>query len=270
MLAISLIVGAILIFMIFLIICIAGREGNLQTERFLKFRYAHRGLHGENQPENSLSAFKAAADAGYGVELDIHLMRDNSLAVIHDSSLKRTAGDSRNIEELTAAEIKDIKLNGSDEHIPTFREVLETVDGRVPLLIELKTANNVKPLCNALMYELRDYKGAYCIESFDPRVLLWFKKHAPSVVRGQLSQNFLKRGENLSFPLRVLLSFLTLNIVTGPDFVAFRYSDRKFISNALSKNFWGTKGFAWTIKNKKDLAEAEKSGYAVIFEDFNP
>lgn len=270
MFLISCLIGLIIIILIFLVICIAGREKNFEAERFLKFRYAHRGLHNAERPENSLSAFKAAADKGYAIELDVHLMRDNSLAVIHDSSLKRTAGDSRRIEELTRAEIKDIKLLGIDEHIPTLREVLELVDGRVPLLIELKAEKNAKCLCSALMYELRDYKGAYCVESFDPRCLLWMKKNAPKVVRGQLAQNFLKNGENLSFPLRLILTLLTFNIATQPDFVAFRYTDRKCIPNALSKGFWQNKGFAWTITDMSDLEKAEKEGYAVIFEDIVP
>lgn len=270
MLATSIIIGAVFIILIFLVICIAGREGNPATDRFMKIRYAHRGLHGEERPENSLSAFSAAAERGYGIELDVHLTLDHSLAVIHDSSLERTAGDKRKIEELTRADIKNIKLTGSGERIPTFREVLQLVDGRVPLLIELKTDKNVKTLCSTLMYELRDYKGAYCIESFDPRVLMWFKKKAPEVVRGQLSQNFLKKGENLSLPLRLILSLLTLNIASQPDFVAFKYSDRRFVSNALSKHFWNTKGFAWTITDEETLKAAEKKGYAVIFENIEP
>ncbi len=270
MFLISCIIGAVLILLVFLVICIAGREGNFDAEKFMKFRYAHRGLHSENLPENSLSAFAAARDKGYAIELDVHLMRDGYLAVIHDSSLQRTAGDSRKIEDLTRAEIKNIKLTGSDEHIPTLREVLDTVDGKVPLLIELKAAGNIKPLCSALMWELRDYKGDYCIESFDPRCLLWFRKNAPRVVRGQLSQSFLKRAENLAFPLRIFLTLLSFNIATQPDFVAYRFSDCKNLPNSLSKGFWRNKGFCWTVTNIKDLEEAEKEGYAVIFEDFNP
>lgn len=271
MLIVSLIVGFILLLAVFLVACIAGREKNPDADKFMKARYAHRGLHGgTDRPENSLAAFSAAVDKGYGIELDVHLMNDGRLAVIHDSSLKRTAGEDVRIEKLTSADLDNYRLEGTDQKIPTFKEVLETVDGKVPLLIELKAAGNVKPLCSALWYELNGYKGDWCIESFDPRCVLWFKKNQPEVVRGQLSQNFLKQNENLKFPLRLILSLLSFNIVTQPDFVAFKFADRKFISNLLSRSFWNMKGFAWTIKSEEDIKTAENEGYAVIFEDFEP
>ncbi len=270
MLIVSLIVGFILLLAVFLIACIAGREKNPDADKFMTVRYAHRGLHSADRPENSLAAFRAAVEQGYGIELDVHLMNDGRLAVIHDSSLKRTAAADVKIEDLTTADLEHYRLEGTEEKIPTLKEVLKTINGRVPLIIELKSAGNTKPLCSALWYELNGYKGDWCVESFDPRCVLWFKKNRPEVVRGQLSQNFLKRKENLVFPLRLLLTLLSFNIATQPDFVAFKFADRKFISNLLSRKFWNMNGFTWTVNKKEDMQTAESEGYAVIFEDFEP
>ncbi len=260
--------GAIILLFIIWIMMIAGRTSNKKTKEFFRLRYAHRGLASYDYPENSLSAFNNSAQKGFGIELDVHLMRDSRLAVIHDSSLKRTAGADVKIEDLTEAELKNYTLIGTEEKIPTLREVLAAVDGRVPLLIELKAERgNAKTLCSALMYELRDYKGDYCIESFDPRCLLWFKKNRPEVVRGQLSQNFIRNDEKLSFPLRIILTELILNAFTQPDFMAFKYEDRHTLSNLISKNFWNMPTFAWTLKSPRKAKRAEKKGYGLIFEN---
>ncbi|MBO7218202.1 MAG: glycerophosphodiester phosphodiesterase [Clostridia bacterium] len=266
----AVIVGSILLLFIIYVMLIAGRIDNESVEPFMKARYAHRGLHREGVPENSLAAFKAAADKGYAIELDVHLMRDGRLAVIHDSSLKRTAGEDVKIESLTAADLDKYTLEGTKEKIPTLREVLDTVGGRVPLLIELKSEGNVKPLCSALNYEMNDYEGAYCVESFDPRCILWYKKNRPDVVRGQLSQNFIRKNENLSFPLRVILTLLILNVATQPDFIAFKFENRAFLSNRIAKGFWKMKSFVWTIQTPEDMKTAEDEGRAVIFENFEP
>lgn len=252
------------------VMLIAGRTNNKDTEKFTGIRYAHRGLHGEGRPENSLAAFKAAVDKGYAIELDVHLLRDGYLAVIHDDTLLRTAGADVRIEDLTRAELKNYRLEGTDEHIPTLAEVLEVVGGKVPLLIELKTGKNNPTLCSALMWELRDYEGLYCIESFDPRCVRWFKRNAPSVVRGQLADNFFKNKGNLGFVHRFVLSLLVLNAFTLPDFVAFNFKERNFLSNRISKDFWNVKAFCWTIRSEREMRKAEKRGYTVIFEDFEP
>lgn len=270
MTAITVIVGSALLLFIIWMMLLAGRVGNNDVEKFMTERYAHRGLHGEGRPENSLAAFKAAADKGYAIELDVHLMRDGKLAVIHDASLLRTAGADVKIEELEEADLENYRLEETNEKIPTFREVLETVGGRVPLLIELKAEGNVKTLCEALSNELEGYKGDYCIESFDPRCVFWFKKNRPDVVRGQLSQNFIKNNENLSLPLRVILTLLIFNFINQPDFIAFKFEDRAFLSNKISKGFWKMKSFVWTIKSAEDMKTAEEEGNAVIFENFEP
>ena len=148
--------------------------------------------------------------------------------------------------------------------------LLKLVDGKVPLIIELKIENNTDALCRATMELLKDYKGAYCIESFDPRPLIWLKKNHPEIARGQLSQNFLKAKSSLKMPLRILLTTLFLNIATRPDFIAFKFADRKLVFNQICLKLWRLQPVCWTIKNIDDHNKAKKEGYISIFEQFEP
>ena len=263
--AVIIIVGIVLIY----ILALKGRTTNKNTKKFLNVRYAHRGLHQKPTiPENSMAAFKAAVDKGYGIELDVHLMSDGNLAVIHDSSLKRTVGVDISIEELTARDLKKFTLEESGEMIPLFDDVLKMVDGRVPLLVEIKTAGNIAKVTEKVVEKLKDYKGDYCIESFDPRCILWLKKNAPDVVRGQLTQDFIKEKANLSLFTRVLLTPLVLNFVNRPDFIALKFSDRHELQFKIAKNIWKTPLFVWTVDQKEIAEILEKQGYTLIFEKF--
>lgn len=254
-----------------LLVLLSGRGGKKRFEGILGFDIAHRGLHDKpNIPENSMPAFKRAVEKGYGIELDVHLLSDGGLAVFHDNTLDRTAGVSGNIKDLTLATLKDYKLEGTDNCIPTFLEVLELVDGKVPLIIELKAEGNAPKLCQAVVDALQDYKGAYCIESFDPRPLLWLRKNRPDITRGQLSQNFTKEKSGLSLPLQLVLTALVLNFITAPDFIAYKFEDRNIIFNRICIKFWGLQPVCWTIKSEKDHETAKKEGYISIFEQFEP
>ncbi len=251
------------------VLALKGRISNKNTEKFINNRYAHRGLHNKpTVPENSMAAFKAAVDKGYGIELDVHLMSDGNLAVIHDSSLKRTAGVDICIEELTAADLKKFTLEESNETIPLFEDVLNLVDGKVPLLVEIKTAANVAKVTEKTVEKLKNYKGDYCIESFDPRCILWLKKNAPDIVRGQLTQDFIKENANLSIFTRLLLTPLILNFVNHPDFIALKYSDRSEIQFKIAKKIWKLPLFAWTVADRETADILEKEGYTLIFEHF--
>lgn len=231
-----------------------------------KTAFAHRGLHDAELPENSLSAIKKAADKGYGIEFDVHLTSDGRLAVVHDDSLLRVCGADVKVAENSLEELRRHPLKNG-EPIPSLEEVLLAVDGRTPLLIELKNdGNNGKALVKACLAVLEDYKGLYCIESFDPRVLLALKKQAPDVVRGQLSRDFLKIGGG-RFPTRLLLYSMIFNLGAKPDFVAYKLADEKSIPCRLAK-LAGIPLFFWTIKEKNTaLAQMEK-GNGVIFERF--
>lgn len=153
-----------------------------------KYDYAHRGLHEKDLsvPENSMAGFKAAVEAGYGIEFDLQLTKDKKVVVHHDRSLKRVCGADVSIGDLTYKELQQYRLQNTEERVPLFSDVLALVDGRTPLIIELKHYDDADLLCPLVWELLRNYKGPYCVESFDPYIVQWFRKNHPYVLRGQL------------------------------------------------------------------------------------
>ena len=149
---------------------------------------AHRGLHNEEYPENSLGAFQRCIDKNYPIELDVRLLNDNTLVVFHDDTLARMTGIDGYVSQINKEDLKNCKLNKTNFVIPTFREVLDLVDGKVPILIELKTANSsFGPLEKILTDTLTDYTGEYAVQSFNPFSVGWFTEHYPDIIRGQMS-----------------------------------------------------------------------------------
>ena len=249
--------------------CRKGHEG---LKALQGWGYAHRGLHGEGVPENSMAAFRASLEGGYGIELDIHLMKDGKLAVIHDASLKRTAGADITIEELTEEDLPNYPLEGTEETIPLFSQVLELYAGKAPLIVELKAEKgNQAALTKAVCDLLEDYEGAYCLESFDPRCVAWLRKNRPNVIRGQLTEDFV---HNKRSPLPMVLKFILThqleNFLTYPDFVAYKYADRKTLSNFIARKLWGAQGVTWTLKSQQEYDTAVAEGWLPIFEGFRP
>ena len=262
----------LIVLLLLFMLCVMGRRGHKELPKLRGWAYAHRGLHGNGLPENSMPAFQAALDAGYGIELDVHLMKDGSLAVIHDASLKRTAGVDIKIEDMTIGDLDNFCLEGTQERIPTFRQVLELFDGKAPMIIELKAERgNHAALCQAVCEAMEGYQGDFCMESFDPRCLYWLKKHRPDIVRGQLSKNFLRDKESpLPGILKFVLTCLMTNFLTRPDFVAYGFEDRKAISVTLCRKLWGVQGVTWTITSQEDCDTSCREGYIPIFENFCP
>ena len=248
------------------------RKGHPKWELLKKYRYAHRGFHDKPViPENSLPAFRRAIEHGFGAELDVHLLKDGTLAVFHDSDLRRCANVDGQIEDLTLEELKQLRLEGTDEQIPTFDEVLALFESATPLIIELKTARgNHHALAKAVCERLDTYKGEFCIESFDPFALIDVKKLRPEICRGQLSMNFCKDPSGLPFYKRVIAGNMLLNFLTRPDFIAYKFEDRKALSPTLCRTLWGIQEVSWTIRQKEDLLEAEQAGSIGIFECFDP
>jgi len=251
---------------------IRGRSGQKGLEALQGWAYAHRGLHNKPAiPENSMSAFRKAIEKGYGAELDVHLLKDGSLAVFHDASLKRCTGSEGFIEDLTREELKNYRLEGTEETIPAFEEVLALFEGRAPLIIELKAERgNAAALSEAVCKVLDNYKGTYCLESFDPRCLIWLKKNRPEMIRGQLSQNFLKNTSKMGKLIDFVLTFLLANVVTFPDFIAYKFDDRKNLSNQLCLNLWGVQGASWTIISQEQFETCMMENLLPIFEQFEP
>ena len=197
-----------------------GRRDGPGWEKLEGFRYAHRGLHGPGVPENSLAAFRRAAEAGYGAELDVHLTRDGRLVVIHDGDLERMCGVPGRVAEKTAEELAALRLAGSEEHIPLLEEVLPLFAGRAPLVVELKTdRHGAAALARDTVDCLDRFSIDYCVESFDPRPLRWLRRHRPSVLRGQLSQDFHRHPSGQGPWNRLALTNLFYNAFTRPDFV---------------------------------------------------
>lgn len=265
-------VSIILLFLALLYIgSLGGRTGHRGLKDLQGWSYAHRGLHGKGIPENSMAAFRAALDHGFGIEFDLHLLKDGNIAVIHDSLLKRTTGAEGRIEDLTTEDLKNYRLEGTEETIPTFRELLDLYAGKAPLIVELKPVNgNHAKLAETVCNMLQDYPGVYCIESFDPRCVAWLKKNRPQIIRGQLSENFFRSDPKMSLPLKLLLSTLVDNGATRPDFVAYKFSDRKNLSVFLCRKLFRLQGVSWTLRSKEEYDIAVKEGWLPIFENFIP
>lgn len=249
--------------------CIAGRKGHPSLAQLRSWKYAHRGLHDAALPENSLGAFRAALDNGYGIELDIHLMKDGNLAVIHDSSLKRTADADVHIEDLTAEDLTQYRLGQTQEQIPLFSDVLSLFDGKAPLIVELKCVNgNHADLCKKACDLLDNYRGLYCMESFDPRAVHWLRKYRPDICRGQLSENWM--GKDLKVPgiLKWALTYHISNVYTRPDFIAYKYADRKTFGTDICRKLLGVQGVSWTLRSREEYDTAVAENWIPIFENF--
>ena len=243
------------------------REG---MESLLSRRYAHRGLHNGTRAENSLSAFKAAVDAGYGIELDVRLTSDGELVVFHDDTLERVTDREGRVDSYTAKELSKIKLCDTGDGIPTFREVLELVDGKVPLLVELKEDAGKYGVTEKACEMLREYKGEYMIESFNPLALARVRKLLPGTCRGILSQSFLKEKKYRT-PTHFLLQILALNVVCRPHFVAFNIEHSGNAALRLTRRIFGVPTLAWTVRSEEQERKATQDGFVTtIFEGHEP
>lgn len=261
----------VVVLAIIYIFSIKGRIGHKDLSQLRKSHYAHRGLHGDGIPENSLAAFAAAKDAGYGIELDVHLMKDGNLAVIHDTSLKRTAGADVQVENLTRDDLRKYHLEGTAENIPLFSEVLSLVNGEVPLIVELKSVdNNYAVLCDTACRLLDDYQGLYCMESFDPRCIAWLRKNRKEILRGQLAYNLFRVDVKIPAIMKFGLRHHLVNFITQPDFIAYGFTDRRILSNYLCRKLWKMQGVTWTIRTGEDLKIALDEGWIPIFENIKP
>ena len=230
--------------------------------------YAHRGLfdNDSDAPENSLAAFRKAVEAGYGMELDVQLTKDDQLVVFHDATLERMCGVDGNVWEYTLEELKQLRLAHSDEKIPTFQEVLELVDGKTPLIVEYKLDRPLTKVCALGDELLSKYHGTYCIESFHPFALMWYRKHRPEVMRGQLSGNLVQFAKSPKMKvLYTIVSYLLSNILTRPDFIAYDHEYVGNISRRVCKAL-GALSVTYTIKSQQRYEEVKKDFDLFIFD----
>lgn len=231
---------------------------------------AHRGLHNSfSIPENSIKAFEAAIEKNYPIELDIHLLADGELAVFHDKNLKRMTGISGLISEQSSLTIKKFKLLETDQFIPLIDEAFELINGKVPILIEIKNDGAVGELEQNLFNKLSSYSGEYAVQSFNPFVMSWFKKNASHIIRGQLSTDF--KYENLEFYKKFLLRYLLMNWASSPHFVGYDIRCLpSFFPVTIMRKVFGVPFVAWTIRTEEEKIKALKYADNIIFENIHP
>lgn len=245
--------------------------GKPDIKPFAGWMYAHRGLHDNktDAPENSMKAFQKAVEAGFGIELDIQLSKDNIPVVFHDFTLGRVCGAEGKVCEYTFEELQQFPLYQSQERIPRFEDVLKFVDGRVPLIVEFKIEGKDVSLCPIADALLQKYQGVYCMESFNPLGVLWYRRNRAQVVRGQLSDAFLREDQYNGF-LYFWLQHLMLNFLTKPDFVAYNHKYFNALSRKICRVIYGNTAVAWTIRSEEELERAGRHFDLFIFDSFVP
>ena len=243
-----------------------GRASKKDKKPFMYKNFAHRGLHKKDKtvPENSLAAFERASSYGYGMELDVQLSKDGQVVVFHDDTLNRVCGVDSRVDEKTYDELSKISLCGTTQTIPLFSEVLKTVRGRGPLIVELKNGKRNEELCEKTYALLEKYSGEYCIESFNPFIVRKKKKNAPEVIRGQLANPPKDYNGEVGPITAVILGNCLLNFLSRPQFIAYKITPKPFtvkLCEAL-----GAMKVAWTSHDWVN----EKFYDAVIFEFYKP
>ena len=228
---------------------------------------AHRGLFNNcDIPENSVKAFELAVKHGYGMELDVQLTKDNRMIVFHDDSLDRMCGVQGSIQDYTFEELQQFSLINTEHKIPLFTDVLKTVAGKAPLIVEIKPEGDYKETVKVLQKIMEDYEGTYCIESFHPMAVNEYRKTKPEVIRGFLSTRAHKGSGLEGF----LTSNLLLNWYIRPDFIAYNHKYQNKLSLQLVKKLWQGCTIAYPIKSEEELAKARSIFDVFIFDSFIP
>ncbi len=230
----------------------------MKTTKFI----AHRGLHdGKNIPENSLLAFKKAIEKNYAIEFDITITKDNQVVVFHDEDLVRLCNKKEKVEEVEYGFLKKLKLYNSDEDIPLFKEVLELVDKKIALIIEIKKHQNIGVLENIVLDLLENYEGEYFICSFEKDILFWLKENRTNIKRGLIYEYNSK-----VFKKYHKILFLYKYYKIKPDFVSLDY---RLLNSSIYK-FCKKNSlpiFCWTINSKERYENIEKKVDGIIFEN---
>ena len=260
----------VIVVLILLYLFMVAPKNRKDMDYYKNKYYAHRGLHNGERAENSMSAFKAAVDGGYGIELDVRLSKDGKLVVFHDDTLDRVCGREGKAIDFTAEELATFKLNGTEDGIPLFSDVLSLVDGKIPLLVEIKENAGDSSVSSATCKMLKEYKGEYIIESFNPMSLKVVGKMMPEVPRGILSHRYFE-NEKYRKPLFFLLQSLLLNCVCRPAFIAYDHRHAKAFGLRFVRAIFRTPTIAWTVRSAEEEAVARKNGFdGIIFENYLP
>ena len=255
-------VGVFILF--YFLVLVFPRAKKPKTQTILN-NYAHRGLHNESVPENSLAAFSRAIEAGYGIELDVQLSADGQVVVFHDGTLTRMCGVEKKVSECTLEELKTYRLLNSEEQIPTLSEHLALVGGRIPLLVEMKGESANASLVGPLAELLKAYDGPYCIESFNPYLLSQMRKQLPEAYYGLLYTNVC-REKGCSF-LNILVTLMTLNFLAKPNFISYDKNYRRSPLVWFTTKVCRCPKFVYTIRGDEEYQDALCRGECPIFED---
>ncbi len=235
------------------------------------WNYAHRGLWSKREgiPENSMAAFQRAADAGYGIELDVHMTADGNLVVFHDDTLRRMCGIEGRIADRTIEELQDLRLAGTGQGIPLLSSVLEMIDGRVPLLIELKMPDRDISMCRVVCALLETYGGEYLIQSFNPFGVRWIRRRYPEILVGQLAARY-KKTDQKSFLLRFLSSALFMNTISRPDFVSYDCLHTDVLGFQINWRLFRVPVFVWVVQSEEVYVHDSQLYDGIIFENIRP
>ncbi len=264
------IIGAILVLLALLYLFAVGTIRGREIKKYSKVRFAHRGLHSDTAAENSMTAFRLAVEGGFGIELDVRLSKDKKLVVFHDDTLERVCGVKGRVDEFTAEELAGISLSGTGDGVPLLDDVLSLVEGRAPLLVEIKEDAGNSEVSLATAKRLAEYNGEYIVESFNPLSLKNVKKLLPKAERGILSQRYYAY-EAYRKPLYFLLQCLLLNFLCRPSFVAYDHRHYKSVGLFVTRRLFGAVAFAWTVRSIEEEELARKHGFdSVIFENYIP
>ncbi len=228
---------------------------------------AHRGLFDNvDVPENSLPAFVKARENNFGIELDVQMTKDGVLVVFHDDSLKRMTGKDGLLVDHTFEQLRQLRLLDTNCTIPTFEEFLQAAGG-VNLVVEIKTHKNIGPLEQKVVDALSHYQGNYCIESFNPFIVRWFRVNAPHIVRGQLSTDY--QSAKMAGWKKRLLKKLAFSKWNGSQFIAY---DAECITKVKAVKRFAKRIpiLCWTIKSQQQLDKLSNHFDNIIFDSFVP
>ena len=259
----------------------AMRTGNRRDPRVEALKacryFAHRGLHDLSRgiPENTKTAFHEARIHGYGAELDVQLTKDGIPVIYHDFHVSRlctkedgTKAEGR-LDQYDLEQLRQLRVGGTEERIPLFADVLKEANGEMPLIIELKVDKGkmIEPLCRAVLALLKDYKGLYCIESFDPRAVRWLYLNEPDIIRGQLYEDVYRTGRQWMYKASGNLLF---GFLTRPDFIAYHWNHSGAVLGRICRAVMPAMKVCWTVRTPEQLEKVRRIYDVYIFEGFLP
>ena len=248
---------------------VAPRTGSKPAMSAFTGAFAHRGYFNNESgiPENSLAAFQKAIDAGVGIELDVRLSSDGVAMVFHDKTLERMCGVEGNVWDYTSQELQQMTLLDTKYTIPTLQQAIELIAGQVPVIVEHKMDLVDTAICQSSYNVMKDYQGNWCMKSFDPRALIWYKSNAPEVIRGQLSAQFWEDEQYAGKPLYVAMGYMVANVLSRPDFISYYYEHKDNISLKICR-LLGAQTACWTIQSQMDFDSLKDEFDIVLFDNF--